>query len=71
MFGSGDDVNANFAQGVFGSYDAYTVVNAKLAYRFSPHVPLSVAVDNLLNAQYFALQKQPGLTAFGELALRY
>jgi iron complex outermembrane receptor protein len=71
VFGSGDDVNANFAQGVFGSYDAYTVVNAKLAYRFSPHVQLSVAVDNLLNAQYFALQKQPGLTAFAELTLRY
>lgn len=71
VFGSGDDVNANSTQAVFGSYDAYTVVNAKLAYRFSPHVQLSVAVDNLLNAQYFALQKQPGLTAFAELTLRY
>jgi iron complex outermembrane receptor protein len=70
VFASGDDVNANFAQGVYGSYDAYTVANAKLAYRFSPHVQLSVAVDNLLNAQYFALQKQPGLTTFAELTLR-
>jgi len=28
-------------------------------------------VDNLLNAQYFALQKQPGTTGFAELTLRY
>ena len=71
VYASSDDLNANNAQGVFGSYDEYTVANAKLAYRFSPRVQLSVAVDNLFNAQYFALQKQPGLTGFAELTLRY
>ena len=71
VYPSGDDLNANTAQGVYGSYDAHTVASAKLAYRFSPRVQLSVAVDNLLNAQYFALQKQPGLTGFAELTLRY
>jgi hypothetical protein len=28
-------------------------------------------ISRPLNAQYFALQKQPGLTAFAELTLRY
>lgn len=71
VFGSGDDTNRNAVQGVFGSYDAYTVASAKLGYRFDRRVSASLAVDNLTNRQYFVFNRQPGRTVYAELAYRF
>ena len=71
VFGSGDDLNLNTVQGVFGSYDRYAIINAKLGYRFDRHLSVSLALDNLANRQYFAFNKQPGRTLYGELAYRF
>lgn len=71
IYGSGDDLNANTAQGVFGSYDRHTVVNAKVAYRWSPQVTIALSVDNLLNRQYFDFSKQPGTTALAEVVVKF
>lgn len=71
VFGSGDDLNANTAQGVFGAYDAYTVVSARVAYRIDRHVTLSLAADNLTDRGYFVFSRQPGRTVYGELAYRF
>lgn len=71
VFGSGDDQNLNTAERVYGAYDRYAIVNAKLAYRFDRHFSLSLAVDNLTDRQYFVFNKQPGRTVYGELAYRF
>ena len=71
VFGSGDDLNINTVQGVFGSYDARTVLNAKLAYRWDQRVTLGLSVNNLLNRQYFDFSKQPGTTALAEVVVKF
>ncbi|MEI6738652.1 MAG: hypothetical protein WCL29_09280, partial [Pseudomonadota bacterium] len=71
IFGSGDDLNINTVQGVFGSYDAHTVVNAKLVYRFDPHMTVALSVNNVLNRQYFDFFKQPGTTALAEVLIKF
>lgn len=71
VFGSGDDLNLNVAEGVYGSYDHYGIVNAKLEYRFDRHLSVSLAGDNLTDRQYFVFNKQPGRTVYGELAYRF
>lgn len=70
IFGSGDDLNRNTVQGVFGSYDRYGVVGVKLARELWPGVTASIAIDNLANAQYFQFYKQPGRSVYFEVALR-
>jgi hypothetical protein len=49
VFGSGDDLNKNTVQGVFGSYDRYGIVSAKVGYRVDHHVSFGLALDNLNN----------------------
>lgn len=71
IFGSGDDLNINTVEGVFGSYDARTVVNAKLAYRFDSRLTIALSVNNVLNRQYFDFFKQPGTTAIAEVVARF
>jgi iron complex outermembrane receptor protein len=71
VFGSGDDLNRNVVEGVYGSYDRYAIVSGKLSYRFDPHLSLSLAVDNLTDRQYFVFNKQPGRTLYGELSYRF
>lgn len=71
VFGSGDDLNRNGVEGVYGSYDRYAIASGKLRYRFDPRVSLSLAIDNLTDRQYFVFNKQPGRTLYGELAYRF
>ena len=71
VFASGDDENTKGVQGVYGAYDRYTVVSAKVAYRFDKHWSLSVAVDNLTDREYFALYRQPGRSVYAELSHRF
>jgi iron complex outermembrane receptor protein len=71
VFGSGDDLNLNTVQGVFGSYDRYAIINAKVGYRFDRHLSASLALDNLGNQRYFAFNRQAGRTLYGELAYRF
>ena len=71
VFGSGDDANANTAQGVFGSYDAYTTVAAKVGWRYDRRLALTLAADNLTNRRYFVFNRQPGRTLFAEVAYRF
>ena len=71
VFGSGDDLNRNTVQGVFGSYDRHGIVSAKVAYRIDRHASFSLALDNLGNQRYFVFNQQPGRTAYGEFAYRF
>ncbi len=71
VFGSGDDLNRNTVEGVYGSYDRHAVVNAKLVYAVGRQLSVSLAIDNLTDRQYFVFSKQPGRTLYGELAWRF
>ena len=71
VFASGDDVNQNTAQGVYGAYDAHGIVSAKVGYRVDKHLSVSLAIDNLADREYFVFNRQPGRTFYGELAYRF
>ncbi|MDO9010816.1 MAG: TonB-dependent receptor [Gallionella sp.] len=59
--------NIDTAQGVPGSYDAHTMVNAKLGYAFSKMVKGSVAVNNLLNTRAYSFFLLPGRNMTAEM----
>jgi iron complex outermembrane receptor protein len=71
VFGNSDTLNQGVANGVFGTYDPYTLVNAKISYKFDDNVTFSIAGNNLLNQRYFQYYLQPGLTITSSLAVRY
>lgn len=71
VFGSGNDLNTNVIQGIYGSYDAHTVVSARMARKIGDHLTLSLSGDNLLNKEYYVYARQPGRTVFGEASWRF
>ena len=71
VFGSGNDMNTNIIEGVYGSHDRHTVLSAKVARRFGEHLTLSLSGDNLLDRRYFAYAKQPGRTVYAEAVWRF
>lgn len=63
--------NTDVVEGVPGSYDAYSMFNASLSYRFSPEITGKISVNNLMDTvaySYFLLPRR-NLTA--ELRLEY
>lgn len=71
VYGSGDDLNQNSVQGVYGAYDAHGVVSARLAWQATRQLAVSLAIDNLTNRRYYAFYRQPGRTALLEATLRF
>ena len=71
VFPSGDDMNRDTVEGVFGAYDAYTLVAARAGWRFDRHWSVSLAVDNLTDREYFVQYRQPGRTVYAELGYRF
>ena len=66
-----NDENKDTVSGVYGSYDAHTVVNAKLSYAASRQATLSLSVDNLLDREYYESSKAMGRAIYGEIAWRW
>lgn len=64
----GNDENKDTYSGVYGSYDAYFVVNAKVAYTVRKGLKLSLSADNLLDREYYASSKAMGRAIYGEIA---
>ena len=71
VFGSGDDLNRNTATGVYGAYDAYTTLAARIAWQLDRRIELSLAGENLTNRRYFAFGRQPGRMVFGQATYRW
>lgn len=59
--------NSDVVEGVPGSYDAYTMVNAKIGYTFSKTVKASLAIHNLLDEEAYSFFLLPGRSATAEL----
>ncbi len=63
--------NTDGVEGVPGSYDAYTLVNAKAGYAFSKTVKASLAIDNLLDEKAYSFFLLPGRSVTAELDLTF
>jgi iron complex outermembrane receptor protein len=63
--------NTDDVEGVPGSYDAHTLVNAKLGYAFSKIVKASLAVNNLLDEEAYSFFLLPGRSAVAELDFNF
>lgn len=63
-----NDANTDKVSGVPGSYDAYTTLDFKAAYRIDKHLKFSFFIDNALNKEYFASYRAPGRSYFLELS---
>jgi len=59
--------NTDVVEGVPTSYDAYTMVNAKLGYEFSKGVKGAVAINNLLNKKAYAYFLLPNRNVAAEM----
>jgi iron complex outermembrane receptor protein len=59
--------NTDVVEGVPGSYDAHTMVNAKFGYEFSRGVKGSVAINNLLDTKAYSYFLLPGRNLTTEL----
>lgn len=59
--------NTDIVEGVPGSYDAHTMVNAKIGYAFSRMVKGSVAVNNLLDKKAYSYFLLPGRNVTAEV----
>ncbi|OGT02179.1 MAG: hypothetical protein A2143_03150 [Gallionellales bacterium RBG_16_57_15] len=59
--------NTDIVEGVPGSYDAHTMVNAKVGYTFSRMVRGSVAVNNLLDKKAYSYFLLPGRNVTAEV----
>jgi iron complex outermembrane receptor protein len=54
-------------EGVPGSYDAHTLVNAKAGYAFSKTMQASIGIHNLLDEEAYSFFLLPGRSAVAEL----
>lgn len=66
-----NDVNADTVSGVYGSYDAYFVADAKIAYKVKDSVTLSLSINNLLDRRYYQSTLAQGRAFYGEAAFRF
>lgn len=58
--------NSDFVDS-YGAVSSFTVIDAKLRWKFSPSLTASLGVDNLSNARYWVYHPYAGRTVFGQL----
>lgn len=63
--------NTDIIQGVPTANDSYTMVNAKIGYRFHPMIRANVAVNNVLDAEVYQFSLLPGRNVTAELVLSF
>jgi len=63
--------NLDTTNDVPGSYDSYHVIDVKLGYELANGLSASIAVENLLDREYYQSSRAPGRTVFGEVAYRF
>jgi iron complex outermembrane receptor protein len=61
--------NLDNVQGVPTAYDEHVVVNAKLGYRLTPAIRANIAVNNLLDNNYYQFSLMPGRNVTFELVM--
>ncbi|MDD5384435.1 MAG: TonB-dependent receptor [Gallionella sp.] len=66
-----NDVNLDTVSGVFGSYDAYFITDAKLSYKVKNSIALSLSVSNLGDRRYYQSTLAQGRAYFGEAEFKF
>lgn len=66
-----NDDNTDTASGVYGAYDQFFTMDAKVSYQFASWAAASFSVGNILDREYFSYSPSPGRSWFLELTLRY
>jgi len=66
-----DDMNSDKKSGVYGSYDEYFVVDARLSYELTKFATLSLSFDNIFDKDYYHYYKAPGASWFAELSIKF
>jgi iron complex outermembrane receptor protein len=66
-----DDQYAPFGENTYKGDDAYQIMDAKLTYRPYEYLALSIAVDNLLDEEYYEYYKGPGRFTLVTLSFSY
>ena len=69
MYGS--STNSDVVSNVYGSYDPYFVVDAKIGYRFGKSFNASLSVFNLLDRKYYQSSIAPGRTVLAEVSATF
>lgn len=66
-----NDVNADVVSGVYGSYDAYFIADAKIAYKVKDNVALSLSASNLGDRKYYQSSLAMGRAYYTEIAIKF
>ncbi len=66
-----NDENKDTVNNVYGSYDPYFIVDAKISYKITKWAIASLSVDNIFDRDYFYYYKTPRRSWFGELTMRF
>ncbi len=66
-----DSLNQDEKNHVYGSYDSYFTMDAKVGYEIKKGLEVSFAVDNLLDKDYYQSSKAPGREFFGEVVYKF
>ncbi|ODS52069.1 MAG: hypothetical protein ABS36_18090 [Acidobacteria bacterium SCN 69-37] len=65
------DTNTDIVDGVPGSYNAFTELDASAGWRLTDRVSLQLSVENLLDEQYYMFYRNPGRLVLAGVRLRY
>jgi iron complex outermembrane receptor protein len=63
--------NTDVVEGVPGSYDAHTMVNAKVGYALNKSIKTSLAINNLLDTKAYSYFLLPRRNLTAELDLSF
>ncbi len=66
-----DSLNRDTKDHVYGSYDSYFTMDAKIGYQIRKGLEVSFAVDNLFDRDYFLGSKAPGREYFLEAVYKF
>jgi iron complex outermembrane recepter protein len=67
----GSDTNTDVIDGVYSSYDPYTLIDTKISYKMNQFAEISFSVNNIFDEDYYIYYKGEGRSFFTELTLRF
>ncbi|MCS7279844.1 MAG: TonB-dependent receptor, partial [Thermodesulfobacteriaceae bacterium] len=66
-----DDENRDQKSRVYGSYDEFLVVDARLSYHLTKWAVFSLSFDNIFDKKYYYYYKAPGASWLAELSIKF
>jgi iron complex outermembrane receptor protein len=66
-----NEENKDVVSGVYGAYDPFFVMDAKVAYKLNEHATVSLSGSNLGDRKYYQSVRAQGRAFFAELVLKY